>query len=125
MADSLIDIKKILDTYSNDIEEGIELVTKDISKEAMTDLQNTKSTYQVRTGKYNKGWKVNTKKGRGYINCTVYNATDWQLTHLLEKGHITRNGTTRTRAFPHIAPVEEKYVDKYVQEVERVIQNGG
>lgn len=125
MADSLIDIKKILDTYSNDIEEGIELVTKDISKEAMTDLQNTKSTYQVRTGKYNKGWKVNTKKGRGYINCTVYNATDWQLTHLLEKGHITRNGTTRTRAFTHIAPVEEKYVDKYVQEVERVIQNGG
>lgn len=120
MSDSILDVKDILDEYSQEIQEDLEIVTKEISNEAVADLRNVKGTYQVKTGKYNKGWRVNTQKGRGYINCTVYNATDWQLTHLLEKGHATRNGG-KTRAFPHIAPVEDKYVKKYEEEVDRII----
>lgn len=124
MADSLIDVSKMLNEYANDIQEGIERVANDVSKEVRDELRNTKGTYQVRTGRYNKGWTINTKKGRGYVNHIVWNKTDYQLTHLLEYGHLTRSGS-KTRAFPHIAPVEERYVKKYEQDVERVIQNGG
>lgn len=124
MANSILDIKDILNEYSIDIQEGIDNEAQDISKKAVNDLKNATGTYQVRTGKYNKGWRVNTKKGRGIINCLVHNATDWQLTHLLENGHVKRNGG-KTRAFVHIRPVEEKYVNQYQQDVEKIIKNGG
>lgn len=124
MANSILDVKDILNEYSMDIQEGIEKDAQDVAKQAVNDLKNTKGTYKIRTGDYNKGWRVNTKKGRGIINCTVWNSTDWRLTHLLEKGHVTRNGG-RTRAFVHIKPVEEKYVKQYEKDVERIIKNGG
>lgn len=124
MADSILDVKDLLNEYSDEIQEGIDKEAQDIAKQAATDLKNARGTYKIRTGKYNKGWKVNTKKGRGIIYCTVHNATNWQLTHLLENGHITRNGG-RTRAFVHIRPIEEKYVNQYQQDVEKLIKNGG
>lgn len=124
MADSILDIKDILNEYSEDIQEGMDKEAQDIAKQAANELKEVKNTYKIRTGSYNKGWKVNTKKGRGIINCTVWNSTDWRLTHLLEKGHVTRNGG-RTRAFVHIAPVEQKYVKQYQTDVEKIIKNGG
>ena len=122
--DSIIDVKEILNEYSSDIQEGIERTADSIAKLVQNDLRNTKGTYKIRTGKYNKGWRINTKKGRGVVNNTVWNATDWRLTHLLENGHTTRNGG-RTRAFVHIKPVEDKYVNQYQKEVEKIIKNGG
>lgn len=124
MANSILDIKDLLNDYTESIQDGIDKEAQSIAKQAASDLKNTKNTYKIRTGKYNKGWRVNTKKGRGFVNCTVYNATNWQLTHLLEKGHVTRNGG-RTRAFVHIAPVEQKYVKQYQTDVEKIIKNGG
>ena len=124
MADSILDIKDILNEYSEDIQEGMDKEAQDIAKQAANELKEVKNTYKIRTGSYNKGWKINTKKGRGIINCTVWNSTDWRLTHLLEKGHVTRNGG-RTRAFVHIAPVEQKYVKQYQTDVEKIIKNGG
>ena len=70
---NLLDIKDILDEYSTDIQEGIDKEAQDISKQAANDLKNATGTYHVRTGNYNKGWRVNTKKGRGIINCLVHN----------------------------------------------------
>ena len=41
----------------------------------------------------------------------IYNADQPGLTHLLENGHVSRNGTGRTfdpvKAYPHIAPVQK------------------
>lgn len=124
MANSILDVKDLLNEYSLDIQEGIDKEAQEIAKQAANELKNHRGTYKIRTGKYNKGWRVNTKKGRGTINCTVHNGTDWQLTHLLENGHTTRNGG-RTKAFVHIRPVEEKYVNQYQQDVEKLIKNGG
>ena len=118
------DVVDILNEYSYDVQEGLELAAQNNANLAANELKASSGTYKIRTGKYNKGWRVNEKKGRGYINCRVHNATNWQLTHLLENGHTTRNGG-RTRAFKHIRPVEEKYVNKYVEDVEKIIKNGG
>ena len=121
---NITDVVDILNEYSFEVQESLANAAQNNANLAASELKASSDTYKIRTGKYNKGWRVNEKKGRGYINCTVHNATNWQLTHLLENGHTTRNGG-RTKSFVHIKPVEEKYVDKYVKDVENIIKNGG
>ncbi len=81
------------------------------------------------TGEYRQGWTVRTRKTKTSIEATVYNATKWQLTWLLENGHAIRNkygpqtrkdgGGSRTTANPHISKAREKaveYLNKLLQE---------
>lgn len=119
--DSILDIKDILNEYSSEIQEAITEDAQKVAKEAVSELKNTSPK---RTGKYRKGWRVKTTKGNGYVECIVHNATSYQLTHLLEKPHATRNGG-RTTPKVHIAPVEEKAVKQYEKDVENIIKNGG
>ena len=102
-----------LDNYKDVTDEACE---KGVSETAKTALKTLRSAHPAGSGEYgswdksyNKGWKVmQTKTDKRYHKkATIHNATDYQLTHLLEKGHATRNGG-RTRAFTHIAPVADK-----------------
>lgn len=119
--DSILDINDILNEYSEDIQVAITESAEKVAKEGADRL---KTSSPKRTGKYAKGWRVKTTKGQGFINCVVYNATNYQLTHLLEKSHLTRNGG-KTKPQVHIAPVEEYCNNKYEKEVETIIENGG
>lgn len=127
---SILDIKDILEDYSVDIQEAITQEAESIAKKGATELKNSRNTYKIRTGKYNKGWKVKTTKGRGFVDCVIHNSTNYQLTHLLEKGHdyVDRNGHRKVKAakaYVHIAPVEEKCIKEYTTNVENIIKNGG
>lgn len=122
--DSILDISKILEEYSYEIQDGITELAEEIANEGKNKLKNNKSTYKIRTGDYNKGWRVKTEKGARYVHTTIHNATDYQLTHLLENGHATRNGG-HTRAFKHIEPVADDCTEKFEREVEELIKRGG
>lgn len=117
----ILEINDILNEYSSDIQEGITADAQRVAKEAKAELKNTSPK---RTGEYRKGWRVKTEKGNGYVDCIVHNATDYQLTHLLEKPHLKRNGGMTTPKV-HIAPVEQKAVKQYERDVENIIKNGG
>ena len=121
--------KEILQTMEEFIDFTDEAVDKGVSetaKEAVKELQNAHPSGSGKYGswdeKYNKGWKVmQTKTDKRYHKkATIHNATDYQLTHLLEKGHALKNGG-RTRAFPHIAPVAEKCEDQLVKNIRKWI----
>ena len=58
MSNSIIDINKILEEYVDDIQEAIEEVSLEIAEEGKNKLKNTNNTYKIRSGKYNKGWKI-------------------------------------------------------------------
>lgn len=123
--DELIDIKQILNEYSNDIQEGIAKVTFKVAEDGKNKL---KVTSPKKTGDYRKGWRVDKRQGKGYVHATIYNATNWQLTHLLEKPHVIRNqyGTWGTsKPIVHIEPVEQECIQAYKKDVEQVIKNGG
>lgn len=127
--DSLIDINDILNEYSNDIQEGI---TEAAFKVAEDGKNKLKVTSPKRSGSYRKGWRVDKRHGKGYVHATIYNATNWQLTHLLEKPHVIRNqyGTWGTynpekSGTVHIAPVEQECIQTYKKDVEQIIKNGG
>ena len=122
---SILDIKEILNDYSNDIQEAITEEAQIVAKKGMDTLKNTSPK---NTGKYRKGWKVKTTKGRGYVDCIIYNSTDWRLTHLLEKPHAIRNqygtwGSSTPQV--HIKPVNDTCIKEYEYEVEQIIKNGG
>lgn len=75
--------------------------------------------------KYSKGWEVSNNSGKNFANCIIHQGNkNYRLTHLLEYGHETRNGT-RTRAFKHIEPVAEYVVKQFSKEVEEIIKKGG
>lgn len=118
---SIIDISEILNDYSEEVQEGI---SKTAQEEANKGKAELKIASPKRTGEYSRGWRVNTKKGRGFISCIIHNATNYQLTHLLEKPHAKRNGGITTPKV-HIKPVEERIVREYENQVEKIIKNGG
>lgn len=121
MSDSIIDIKDILNEYSQDIQDGITQAAEDIANDGANEL---KKTSPKRTGKYSKGWRVDKRSGKGFVHTTIYNATSWQLTHLLEKPHLLRNGKKSVPKV-HIEPVEQKCIKEFEKQIEHIIKNGG
>lgn len=118
---SLIDkeIMKYLQNYKEDISEVVEQVSNKVGKEATDELKTTSPTGYRKS--YAKGWRLKKDKtGRNKYIVKIHNKTDYQLTHLLEFGHATRNGG-RTRAFPHIRPTEEKYKKVFEKELKKEI----
>lgn len=111
---SEIDLTEILNEYKGDVHKLVEEAQYDVADKAVETL---KATSPHKTGKYARGWSRK-RDGRAV---TVYNRTDYQLTHLLENGHLNRDGS-RTPAQPHIAPVEQQVIDDFTQAVERGLE---
>lgn len=115
-------IKDYLENYIEDIEEDVKETTDQLSKEAVKELKKESPRRdKKRENPYWKGWsRKKQSKGRKYI-MTLYNRTNYQLTHLLEYGHATRKGGT-TKPQPHIKPIEEKYSKLYEEKIEKAIK---
>lgn len=81
--------------------------------------------YHNRSGQYVKGWSVTQRKGAqsvtGAENYTIHNKKRYQITHLLEKGHLSRNGK-RVQAFEHIAPTERHVEETVIKGIERAAE---
>ena len=122
LASAIVDCLK---EFENVTDEAVE---KGVTETAKTALQSLRNAHPPGSGKYgswddyNKGWKVmQTKRDKRYHKkATIHNETNYQLTHLLEKGHATRDGG-RTQAFQHIAPVAEKCDDEIVRNIKKYI----
>lgn len=113
-------LAKYLQEYVEDIEKDVKDVTDSVLKEVVKEIQvnSPKGSRE----KYAKGWtKQKGKVSKGKYSIKIHNKTDYQLTHLLEFGHATRNGK-RTIAQPHIRPVEEKYNKVYEEKITTAIR---
>ncbi len=101
---------------------------KAAEKAATQGVKELKATSPVRSdgysrkyppGSYAKSW---TKRKEGNVlgvqQYTIYNAKHYQLTHLLEFGHVIAATGGRSKAFPHIAAVNESVAQQFVREIE-------
>lgn len=108
-------VDKILEEYGDNVQENLDEIVKQMSKKGAQTLRSqSKNTFNG-TGQYAKGWTSTVETGRVSAQGTIYNKTPG-LPHLLEFGHALRNGG-RTRAKPHIKPVEEKLVKEFESKV--------
>lgn len=110
-------LNKALAKYGDEVLEDVETVTKSVARDAVRELKNTAPS----GGSYARGWSHKAQKGSTYkLSETVYNRTDPQLTHLLEKPHDTGGGGHYPKKVDYtgnIAKIEEEYTNKYMEEV--------
>lgn len=104
--------------YYPEVIKASQKVIKNVAKEAAEKLRTQQETPK-KSGKYAKGWTYKVDKARISVGATVYGKKGtYQLAHLLEYGHVTRNGTGRTWSTkdkttrPHIEAVEQWAIDK-------------
>ena len=109
------DITAVLMDYRDDIDENMRTEITKLAKKTRDELKNDNAIPE-RTGDYKKSFYIKkSKSGRGYLGYVVANKK-YQLTHLLENGHLTKDGTKRTKAYPHWKPAEDR-VEKGMDEI--------
>lgn len=118
-------IKEYLENFKDVTEEACEEGVLTTADEAVKELRSAHPSGSGDYGswdEYNSSWKKRKEKktkNKGIL-AIVYNEKHYRLTHLLEKGHATVNGG-RTRAFPHIAPVEQKCEENLLRNIKKNI----
>lgn len=98
-----IQMADILDEVKKSCKGVLQTQSLAVAKETVTKIRNASPRL---TGSYARGWRVS-KRGGGLV---VHNATDYQLTHLLENSHVIANGSGtygRTTPIKHIEPAEQ------------------
>lgn len=116
------ELAEILQDYDGDVTEGTAEAVQKAAKTAQQALRSTSP--KGATGDYARSWRVEVEKSRMATSATVY-STKPGLPHLLEFGHVSRNGTGRTfgavPAHPHIEPVEKQVVEDFEKAIREVI----
>jgi hypothetical protein len=94
-------IAESLQEFSDEKTKEIKSILTDKSKEL---AENIKKDSPKKSGEYSKGWTA-TKQYEDNLNISyvVHNKNKPQITHLLENGHMNRDGS-RTESIPHIEP---------------------
>ncbi len=72
-------------------------------------------------GRYKSGWKLKKVEKRARYIIMAYNATDYQLTHLIDLGHRTHNDGYY-RGNKHISKAQDKANGKLRAEIERILR---
>ena len=122
--DLTMEIQSILRETNSAVDTALTDTLKVLAKETADDLKRTSPKRKTRNGgKYAKSWSYKeTEKG----HFVVYNK-QYQLTHLIEKGHKTRLKTGKygkiafTKSNPHIENAERKMKEHVDPEFEKNI----
>ena len=129
------DMEDLFKTYTDDVVDAIVEETRDTSEAGAELLRNIRQPEASEAGtarpmtrrqwkKYSKSWDVKVREGTNFYHAAIHNKKHYRLTHLLEYGHMTRNGT-RTRAFRHIEPIELYCVGRLERNIPEIIKKGG
>lgn len=111
-----------LEDYSDEIKKGL---AQDIEATGKECLKLVKEYSPKRTGSYRKGWRVQKSvDNQKQVTVTVYNKPHYRLTHLLENGHLNRDGS-RTEGKAHIEPAAQAAETILMKKVELTIGSAG
>lgn len=117
-------IKDILDDYSEEVINAVKKAIDEVADETKKVIDSN-CTFNDITRKYRKSLKVDTVFEDTTGKKVVWHASgkEYRLTHLLENGHMTRDGMTRTRTYPHIKIGEEYAKEQLPKRIEEAIKN--
>lgn len=108
----------IIEKYEDDLVNCMDDVVREAGRKTAAAVR-TSAKNVVKGPKYPASW---TFKVQGRLNpkAVIYSKVPG-LPHLIEHGHATRKGG-RTKAKPHIAPVEKVAVEEFVRDMQKRIE---
>lgn len=110
-------VMKALTDYGDKTLDILEAEVKDSARQTVKQIKASAPA----GGNYARGWSHKAQKGGVYkLSDTVYNRTDYQLTHLLEKPHATGGGGHYPKNVDYtgtLARIEEEQTQKFVEGV--------
>lgn len=84
-------VGEVLKEYGDEVEREVAEAIPDVADNVVRELYETSPKGE--TGDYARGWTYSYVTSKyGTVTVKVHNATDWQLTHLLEWGHAIKRG---------------------------------
>ena len=115
------EIAKMLTEYETAIVKNVDTSGKAVADKGAKQLRQTSPK---RTGRYAESWGVTREEGAFGENAKyiIHNKKHYRVAHLLEHGHVMANGK-RTKAIPHIKPVEEQVIREYEKKVREAIED--
>lgn len=120
-------IDKVLAEYGTEVTGLAKDAVKAVTKAGVAAVKaEAKSKLDVNgSSEYVMGWTSTVETGRVSAQGTIYNRKVPGLPHLLEYGHVSRNGTGRTfgrvPGRVHIAPVQKLLSEQLYQTIRRKI----
>lgn len=123
------EILKNLDDYTDNVRVKVDEAVGEIAKESQKQLRATTGAAGSNVWKkYPTGWTTKSTRRKGYRKEEVWNSRYYRLTHLLENGHVIKNGTGRTygrtRSFEHIGPINDEAQEKLEEKIREAIEEG-
>ncbi|MBQ2627393.1 MAG: hypothetical protein IJG17_06355 [Eubacterium sp.] len=125
------EILKDLNEYTDNVRVHVDDAVGEVAKESQKKLRATTGADGSNVWrKYPTGWTTKSTRRKGYRKEEVWNARHYRLTHLLEHGHVVKNGTGRnngrqkTRAFKHIGPINDEAQEELEKRIVEAIEKG-
>lgn len=109
-----------LTQYTDDIINDVYDIIEDEANKLASNIKKDSPKSNDKTKHYANGWKVGKDKNGLRKIYIVYNANKPTLTHLLEYGHVSRNGG-RVKGYPHIDKNSQGAREKIVKRIEEEI----
>ena len=123
-------IASILEDVSYEIKGRVDKAGSEAAEDGAGELKQTSPKYtgsrklQYRPGAYARSWRVKSIRSSitGNSVHTIYNDHHYRLTHLLEFGHVNRDGT-RAKKIVHIEPVNRRVCKEFERKVEEALND--
>lgn len=115
-ADNLAEaIAEILDEYGDETDKHIDEITAQVAKKGVQALRSASSVFNGT--KYKSGWAVDYTITRYSKSAHIWNKKVPGLPHLLENGHLLRNGR-HSNGRVHIKPIEDQLTREFFNQLE-------
>lgn len=117
-------VMEVLTEYTDEVTGKAMPLVEVVAREVAGEVRQNAVSAGIGGTKYKNSFSVKVSRGRLLSTATVYSPKHYQLTHLLEHGHVLKaHGKIvgRTRPFPHWKKAEAEAEKKIEMAIKKVV----